>query len=100
MVIKMCGVQLKDRIRFKDLMFGLKEAIDQLAIANSVCWYGHVLRREADHVLTRALNFDSEGQRKKWRPKRTWMKAGRGRKCEDWFEKGRCTLPIKVECWC
>ena len=26
-------------------------------------------------------------------------KAGRGRKCEGWFEKGRCTLPIIVECW-
>ena len=25
-------------------------------------------------------------------------KAGQGRKCEDWLEKGRCTLPIKVEC--
>ena len=20
--------------------------------------------------------------------------------CEGWFEKGRCTLPIEVECWC
>ena len=25
--------------------------------------------------------------------------AGCGRKCEGWFENGRCTLPIKVECW-
>ena len=25
--------------------------------------------------------------------------AGRGRKCEDWFEKGRCTLLIEVDCW-
>ena len=21
------------------------------------------------------------------------------KKCEGWIEKGRCTLPIKVECW-
>ena len=27
-------------------------------------------------------------------------KAGRGRKCEDWCENGRCILSIKVECWC
>ena len=27
------------------LTLGLNEAIDQLAIANSVHWYGHVLRR-------------------------------------------------------
>ena len=35
-------------------------------MANSVCWYGHVLRR--------ALDFEVEGQSKKWRPKRTWKK--------------------------
>ena len=27
------------------VMLGLKETINQLAIANSVCWYDHVLRR-------------------------------------------------------
>ena len=40
----MCGVQLKDMKRSTGLMFmlGLNETIDQLAMANSVCWYGHV----------------------------------------------------------
>ena len=39
MVRAMCGVQLKHRKRFMDLMsmLGLKETIDQLAIANSDC---------------------------------------------------------------
>ena len=46
-------------------MLGLKETIDQLAMANSVHWYGHVLRREDGHVLRRALDFEVEGQRKK-----------------------------------
>ena len=52
----MCGVQLKDRKRFIDLMFmlGLSETIDLLNIANSVHWYGHVLRREGSHVIRRA----------------------------------------------
>ena len=61
----MCGVQLKDRKRSTDLMFmlSLNETIDQLAMANSVHCYGHVLRK--------ALNFEVEGQRKKWRLKRT-----------------------------
>ena len=47
MMRAMCGVQLKDTKRFTDLMLmlGLSETIDQLAMANSVCWYGHVLRR-------------------------------------------------------
>ena len=53
-------------------MLGLCETIDQFAIANSVCWYGHVLTRENGHVLRRALNLEDEGQRKKRRRKSTW----------------------------
>ena len=34
--------------------------------------YGHVLRREDGHILRRALDFKVEGQKKKWRLKRTW----------------------------
>ena len=60
--------------RATDLMFplGLHETIDQLAMANSVRWYCHLLRREDGHVLRRALEFEVEGQRKKGRLKRTW----------------------------
>ena len=43
-------------------------------MANSVCWYGHVLRREDGHILRRTLYFEVEGQRKKRRQKRTWKK--------------------------
>ena len=41
----MCGVQLKDIERSTDLIFmlGLCEAVDQLAMANSVHWYGNCL---------------------------------------------------------
>ena len=76
MVRAMCGVQLKDRKRSSDLMFmlDLNEAIDQLAMVNSVCWYGHVLRREDSHVLRRALDFEVEGRTLKQRLKRTWKK--------------------------
>ena len=55
-------------------MLRLKEIIDQLAMANSVRWCGHVLRRQDDHVLRSALHFEFEGQRKKGRLKRTWKK--------------------------
>ena len=41
----------------------MKETIDQLAMANSVRWYGHVLKRVDGHVLRRALDFEVEGQR-------------------------------------
>ena len=43
----MCGVQLKDRRRATDLMLMLvfREKINQLVMANSAHWYGHVLMR-------------------------------------------------------
>ena len=55
----MCGVQLKDRKRSMDLLFmlGLNKIINQFGMANSVRWYGHVLRR--------ASNYDFEGQKRK-----------------------------------
>ena len=67
----MCGVQLKDGK--KSCGFDV-ESKCQLAMANSVRWYGHVLRREGGHILSRALDFEVEGQGEKWRPMRTWKK--------------------------
>ena len=49
--------------------------MDQLALANSVHWYDHVLCRENGHVLRRALDFEVEGQRKNRSPRRTWKKS-------------------------
>ena len=72
----MCGVQLKDRKRAKYLllMLGSNEAIDKLAMADSVCWYGHVLTGGDGHVLRRAFEFMVEGQRRKVRLKWTWKR--------------------------
>ena len=63
MVRAMCGVQLKDRKISTDLMFmlGLRETMDQLAMKNSVRWYGYVLWREDGHVLRWAIDFEVEG---------------------------------------
>ena len=64
MVRAMCGRQLIDRKRDKDLMLGLglSEAIDnQLAMANS----GRVLRMKDAHILRLALEFEINGRRQK-----------------------------------
>ena len=53
----MCGERHKGKKRAEDMMLGFYEAIGQLAMANSVCWYGHVLRREDGHILRGALWF-------------------------------------------
>ena len=39
-------------------LLGLKDNLDGLAKATGVRWYGHVLRRDNDDVLKRALNFE------------------------------------------
>ena len=62
MMRAMCGIRLKDGKRSKELMLGLNEAIDQLSMVNSVCWYGHVLRREDGYVLRSASYFMVEGR--------------------------------------
>ena len=51
MVREMCGGQLKDRKRSRHLILSSNETLDQLAMANIVYWYGHLLRREDGHVL-------------------------------------------------
>ena len=81
------------------LMLCFSETMDQLAIANSVRWYDHVLRSENCHVLRRALDFEVEGQRKEGSLKRTWKREVEEESVKVWLEKGRLTLPFKVEFW-
>ena len=38
-------------------MLGLKESVVQMVKANGVRWYWHVLRRDDEHVLRKALEF-------------------------------------------
>ena len=67
MVRGMCRVQLKDRKRTKDLMLNLNKTLDLFTMGNSVHWHGFVSRREDGHVLSRALDFEAEGQRRNGR---------------------------------
>ena len=62
MVKAMCRVQLKDGRRSADLIliFCLNETMHQLAMANSVHWYGDVFMSMDGHVLRRALHFEVE----------------------------------------
>ena len=76
MVRAVCGVKLTDRKRSEDLMqmLGLKEAVDLLAKANGVRWYGHVLRRDRGHVIRRALELEVCDLERRGAPKRTWRR--------------------------
>ena len=67
-------VLLQDVLGVYVMAMDWSDIIDQLAMANSVDWHDHLLRREYGHVLRKALDFEVEGQQKKDRPKRTWKK--------------------------
>ena len=59
-----------------------------------------MLRREDGCVLTRALDFEDEGQRMKGRPKRTWKRQVEeesvkvGLRKEDALCQSRCSAGI------
>ena len=72
----MCGIKLVDRKKMEELMemLGLKETLDRMAKTNGVRWYRHVIRREDDNVLKKAMMMEVNGQRKRGRPKMTWKR--------------------------
>ena len=75
MIRAMCGVKLLDRRNSEELMdmLGIKECLDKMAKASNMRWYGHVLRKEDENVMVKALNFEVSGSR--GRPKQTWKKV-------------------------
>ena len=64
MVRVMCGVKLVNKRNTEELMdmLGLKEAADNLARANGVRWYGHVLRRPEENVLMKTMVHEVNGK--------------------------------------
>ena len=65
----MCGAKLMEKKRTEDLieMLGLKETVVQMAKANGVRWYVHMLGspRDDGHVLRKVLGFEVKGKRKR-----------------------------------
>ena len=76
MIRALCGVKLLDRRNSEVLidMLGIKESLDRMAKATSTRWYGHVLRKEDEDVIVKALQFEVSGSRGRGRPKQTWKK--------------------------
>ena len=75
-VRSMCGVKLEDRKNMEELMemLGLKETSNRMVKANGVRCYGHVIRRDDDNILKKAMTMEVNGKRKRGRPKMTWRK--------------------------
>ena len=96
MVRAKCGTKLMEKKWTGDLMemLGLKETVVQMAKANGVRWYGHVLRRDDGHVLRIALEFELKGKRTT--EKDMENASGEGEQ-ECWFEEGGCIELSKME---
>ena len=100
----MCGVKLVDKKSAKDRiqMLNLNETVDQLAKVNSVCWYGHVCRKDKNNFLRRALDFKVKGTRERGRQKKTWLitviKQSRkvGRNASDANNRSRQRLRVNI----
>ena len=65
MMRAICGAKLMEKKKTEGLMemLGLRETAVQMAKANGVRWYGHVLRRDDGNVLRKALEFEVRGKR-------------------------------------
>ena len=72
-VRNMCRVKLMDKKSTEDLMrmLDLNETIDQLAKANSDRWDGHVLRKDKNNFLRRALDLKVRGTRNRGRSQKS-----------------------------
>ena len=77
MMRNVCGVKLMDKKSINDLMqmLDFNETIDLLVKANSVHWYGHVLRKDKNNFMRRALDLNVDGTMKRGRSKKTWLKV-------------------------
>ena len=58
-------------------MLRLKETVDWLATANTVKWYGHVLRKDDDSILRVSSDLEVSGKKKRGRRKKTWKRRQR-----------------------
>ena len=80
------------------VMLGLKETVVQMAKANGVRWYWHVLKRDdAGHVLRKALEYEVRGKRKRGRPKKMFEDASREGEQECCFGEGGCLESNEME---
>ena len=70
----MCGVTREDRIK-NDYVRGTTKVVEvsKKAQEGRLRWYGHILRREEDHVGKQTMEMEVQGRRKRGRPKKRWI---------------------------
>ena len=76
MLRRMCGVTRKDKIRNEHIRGTTRVAQASKKITERrLIWYGHVMRRDGEHILRKVLRADIPGKRMRGRPKTRWKDA-------------------------
>ena len=70
----MAGVSLRDRVRSAEVAqrCGLQQ-MEEILRARRLSWFGHVVRRPDEDVLSEVVNMEVDGRRPRGRPKKTWL---------------------------
>ncbi|XP_063708913.1 uncharacterized protein LOC134837466 [Culicoides brevitarsis] len=70
------GVTLKDKIKSERVRASVKveSAIEENMKEKQLRWYGHVKRRDPDHIIQQAMNFDLNPTRRRGRPQSSWQR--------------------------
>ena len=72
----MCGVTRKYKIRNEHIRGRTRVAQASKKITERrLIWYGHVMRRDGEHILRKVMRADIPGKRKRGRPKTRWKDA-------------------------
>ena len=72
----MCVVTRKDKIRNEHIRGTTRVAKASKKITERrLIWYGHVMRRDGEHILRKVMRADIPGKRKRGRPKTRWKDA-------------------------
>ncbi|CAG4947175.1 unnamed protein product [Parnassius apollo] len=69
------GVSRTDKIRNDYIRGSFKVAmVHEILRENRLRWYGHVMRRDDDHMTKRVMNIE-EGKKGRGRPPITWLQT-------------------------
>ncbi|XP_068207502.1 uncharacterized protein [Palaemon carinicauda] len=81
----MSGVTREDRIR-NDYIKGSTKVVEisKKVQEGTLRWYGHLMRRDEDHVGRHTIEMEVQGRRRRGRPWKRWRDCVRG----DSQEKG------------
>jgi hypothetical protein len=83
------------RIKYNDELYGLYKDLDIVRVIKvaRISWLGHLVRTEENSTCKKITFSQSEGSRKKGRPKLRWLdrvlKAVKLLKVETWCKKAR-----------